>query len=326
MNKPVEQLKSQYIGSEIPTIDLPWFYRAVRVEREHLINDIYLNTAELFHDQASLTVTWGSRGNDAIISEGMLVKPIWKNEQQCGQGCVGVKSVTAITSPTMDVNLFETIPYEWMKDRAPIQAAKEIIACLPTHFALLFAAIFWDNKRFYRFLVGPSSLNGHHNWKHGNFIHTIEVANLAAKLAEDRPSVCREIIIIAALLHDAAKANEYQYNHQRSSFEISTRGALIGHKITIIEWIAAAIAQYQIVVPHHKYLSLIHALTAVKSCPAWVGLREPVSPECLLLSTADRLSGQDDLLDQTMSSHDGFGQYHKHLKGRPFLIRDNHIQ
>ena len=39
---------------------------------------------------------------------------------------------------------------------------------------------------------------------------------------------------------------------------------------------------------------------------------------------ADRLSGQDDLMEQTLPNNIGFGEYHKHLKGRPFLIQDNH--
>lgn len=321
MNKPVEQFQSQQVNNrESPMIDLPWIYRVLHIEREHLINDIYLNTAELFHDRAALSVTWGSREGDAIISAGMLVQPLWENDHYYFQGSLRVKSVTAITCPSQDVNLFETIPFDWVKDRKHIQEAKEIISSLPAHFSLLFAAIFWDNKRFYRFLVGPSSINGHHNWRHGNFIHTIEVVNNAIKIAENQTGVCLGVLMIAALLHDAAKADEYEYNRRRSCFEISTRGALIGHKMTIIEWIAAAIAQYQISIPNNQYLGLLHALTAVKSCPEWVGLREPRSPECHLLSIADRLSGQDDLLQQTMPVNGGFGQYHKHLKGRPYLI------
>ena len=53
--------------------------------------------------------------------------------------------------------------------------------------------------------------------------------------------------------------------------------------MTIIEWISAAVAKYQIAVPTVEYVGLIHCLTAVKGCPAWIGLREPVSPECTLL-------------------------------------------
>lgn len=321
MNKPVEEYQTtNAVSHEIPNIEFPSIFRVVKMTKERLFDDLHLNIAELYHDQATLSVSWITPKNEESISLGILVTPRWKNQPICTGGCIHVHELTAVTRPSIDVNLFETIPYEWIKARETVKLAKALIACLPAHFAVLFAAIFWDYKRFYRFLVGPSSLRGHHNWKHGNFIHTIEVASNAIKLAEDRPNVCREVLIIAALLHDAAKADEYRQNHQKSCFEISTRGALIGHKMTIVEWIAGAIAQFQITIPTHQYLGLMHALTAVKGCPDWIGLREPVSPECLLLSMADRLSGQDDLIDQTLPVNGGFGKYHKHLKGRPFVI------
>lgn len=303
-----------------PTIDLPWVYRVVNIEREHLAGDSINNIAELFHDQATICVSWQSYNIDETITVGVLVSPCWKDQWICTEGNVEVASISAIANPSGDINLFETVPYEWIKNRELVQKAKQIIASLPKHFALLFTAIFWDFKRFQRFINGPSSLNGHHNWKHGNFTHTVEVAENARDLAENRPCVCLGVLIIAALLHDAAKTDEYKFNHQRGCFEISSRGALIGHKMSIIEWIAASVARYQIPIPNQEYLGLMHILTAVKGAPQWIGLKEPASPECTLLSVADRLSGEADLLNQTMSSDKRFGKYHKHLRGRPFMI------
>lgn len=321
MNSPIKEYQaSNLVSHEMTTINLPSTFRVIKLKNQHLSQNSYLNSAELYHDQASLKVAWITQELEQNISLGILVTPNWKKQPISTDGYIHINGLSAINRPNLDVNLFETVPYEWIKEREHLKLAKALIACLPGHFAVLFAAIFWDYKRFYRFLVGPSSLHGHHNWKHGNFIHTIEVASNAIKLAEDRPNVCREVLIIAALLHDAAKADEYRQNHQKSCFEISTRGALIGHKMTIIEWIAAAIAQFQITIPTQQYLGLMHALTAVKGCPEWIGLREPASPECHLLSIADRLSGQDDLINQTMPKNGGFGKYHKHLKGRPFIF------
>lgn len=219
-----------------------------------------------------------------------------------------------------NVNLFDTVPYEWVKDREVINQTRALVNGLPTHFIKLINGIFWDYRRFYRFLVGPSSLKGHHNDKHGNLHHSIEVANNALMLAKDRKTICTHVLATAALLHDAGKADEYEFNYQRHCFEISARGVLLGHKLSIVEWIAAAVAQYQIIIPENQLLSLLHALTATKGVPDWVGIREPVSPEANLLSIADRLSGQDDLFTQTMPSTEGFGRYHRHLRGRPFLV------
>ena len=300
---------------------LPWIFRIVSIERRPLANHLKRNIAHLYHDQAAVSVTWDTTKVDERLSAGSLVSPRWSNKPLSEQGYLQIQRLLPVERASMHVNLFDTIPYEWMQERSKLKEAKVLMDLLPESFKCLFNAIFWDYRRFYRFVVGPSSLNGHHNWKHGNLMHTIEVANHAAQLAEIRPMVNRDVLVLAAFLHDAAKADEYQFNYRRNCFELSPRGTLIGHKLTIIEWIAAAMALYPITIADQHYLGLMHALTAVKSAPDWMGLREPVSPECHLLSLADRLSGNDDLFKQTKPKQEGFGKYHKHLRGRAYLTQ-----
>ena len=303
----------------VPIIDLPWLFRLVRLDRVSLPKGGYRFQATLFHDKASVAVTWIGSKVDDRLSAGSLVTPRWTSKTVCTQGQIIVNRLLPVSTPST-VNLFETVPYEWVKDREAISQARQIIEGLPSYFIKLINGIFWDYRRFYRFLVGPSSLNGHHNYKHGNLRHSLEVTHNALMLSKNRETVCLHVLATAALLHDAGKADEYQFNHQRNCFEISTRGVLLGHKLSIVEWISAAVAQYQIPIPDNELLSLLHALTAAKGAPNWIGIREPVSPEANLLSIADRLSGQDDLFKQTMTSSKGFGRYHKHLRGRPFLV------
>lgn len=303
----------------MPIIDLPWLFRIVHLEQSKLANGGYRFQASLFHEKASIAVTWINSKADDRLTAGSLVTPRWTSKSVCTQGQIIVNRLLPVNMPG-NVNLFDTVPYEWVKDREVINHAKKLIDGLPTHFIKLINGIFWDYRRFYRFLVGPSSLKGHHNDKHGNLRHGIEVANNALTLAKTRKIICPHVLATAALLHDAGKADEYEFNYQRNCFEISARGVLLGHKLSIVEWIAAAVAKYQINIPENQLLSLLHALTATKGVPDWVGIREPISPEANLLSIADRLSGQDDLFEQTMPSTEGFGRYHRHLRGRPFLV------
>lgn len=313
-----EQLKGNNKRA-IPIVDLPWLFRIVHIEQTRLAKGGYRFQASLFHEKASINVTWINTKVDERLTAGRLVTPRWTSRTVCTQGQIIINRLLPVSMPG-NVNLFDTVPYEWVKDREIIRQAKQMIDSLPDYFIKLVNGIFWDYRRFYRFLVGPSSLNGHHNDKHGNLRHSIEVVNNALMLAKDRKTICPHVLATAAILHDAGKADEYQFNYERNCFEISARGVLLGHKLSIVEWIAAAIAQYQINIPENQLLSLLHALTAAKGAPDWIGIREPKSPEALLLSIADRLSGQDDLFTQTMPSNDGFGSYHKHLRGRPFLV------
>ena len=94
---------------------------------------------------------------------------------------------------------------------------------------------------------------------------------------------------------------------------------MIGHRETLQQWIAASMATHRVILPEAHYLGLIHALTAAKGAPAWLGLREPRSIEATILSMADRLSGEEELYQRLAPAEGGFGRYHKQLKYRPFV-------
>lgn len=300
---------------------LPGIFRLTRIEHKPSENGLTTCTAQIYHEKASLRVTWGCRQPDTRLYEGALVSPRWLGHStRSEQGAVRISRLVLLEIPQKGAALFDTVPHEWVRDRALVERARALVGILPSHLTLLFNGLFWDGRRFMRFVVGPSSLNGHHNGRNGNLLHTVEVAETALKLAENRNGVCLDVLLMAALLHDAGKADEYAFNYRRGVFEISDRGALIGHKLTVLEWIAAAMAKNRILMPETHYLGLVHALTSAKGAPDWVGVRESRSLEAMLLSTADRLSGQQDLVDQLAPEHDGFGRYHPHLRGRPYLV------
>jgi len=300
---------------------LPGMFRLTKMEHKPGENGMTLCTAQLYHEKASLRVTWECRQPDTRLHEGSLVSPRWLGKStRSEKGAVHISRLVLLEIPQVGATLFDIVPHEWVRDRALVERARALVDALPRPMAFLFNAMFWDGRRFMRFVVGPSSLNGHHNGRNGNLLHTVEVAETALKLAENRNGVCLDVLLMAALLHDAGKADEYKFNYRRGIFEISDRGALIGHKLTILEWIAAAMAKSRILMPETHYLGLVHALTSAKGAPDWVGVRESRSLEAMLLSTADRLSGQQDLVDQLAPEHNGFGRYHPHLRGRPYLV------
>jgi 3'-5' exoribonuclease len=107
----------------------------------------------------------------------------------------------------------------------------------------------------------------------------------------------------------------------RGRYEMTERGALLGHKHTVLEWIAAARAQHRVIVPeaHYWRFSTHHRR---QGAPDWLGLREPLSLDAHILSTVDRLSGQADLVSRHAARDGGFGAYHRHLGGRPYVVRE----
>lgn len=217
-------------------------------------------------------------------------------------------------------NVFDRVDRHWVDDTTLIARALLLVAALDEGHRKLFNAIFSDRDRFERFCRMPSSIAGHHAEKNGNLRHTIEVSEEMMRLCRSRSDTCPSLGVLAALLHDAGKADEYIANGY-GGWKMSERGKLLGHRVTILEWIVAATAKWNILLPEGHYMGLLHLLAAIPNAPDWMGMRQPVMPESFLLSSADRLSGHDDLMEQTVKPEGGFGRYHKHLKAAPFKVR-----
>jgi 3'-5' exoribonuclease len=145
------------------------------------------------------------------------------------------------------LNLFATVLPGWVRDPSLLKPAAKLWNALPPPYRHLLNALIWDTNRFHRFVMGPSSLSGHHNDREGNLRHSVEVAERALALAAGDPVVCEEALILGALLHDAGKADEYRLANRR--LVLSDRGRLIGHRTTVIEWIAAACTKHTWIFP-----------------------------------------------------------------------------
>ena len=303
--------------SDLPM--LPQIYRLASVNSRADATGCLHHTAHLFHTQASFKACWSSRQLDARLRSGVLVSPRWSGPGRSENGCLAIARLVVLERPVAELGLFQTALPGWPVEPALLQRAHRLWQALPVSHRLLLNALFWDAERFRRFCTGPSSMEGHHHDEAGNLRHTVEVAEQVRALATDRAYVDRDLAVLAALLHDAGKAEEYR-RRADGSWGMSDRGRLIGHRTTVIEWVAGAIARWRIRLPAGHEMALLHILAAVAHAPAWMGLREPQTPEAELLSLADRLSGTDDLMQRLLPNGAGWGAYHKHLGRRPYRV------
>ncbi|KAA3651085.1 MAG: HD domain-containing protein [Rhodocyclaceae bacterium] len=306
-------------GADIVVEKLPRVFRIQAIERLPFDQKSMRSCAALFHERATLNVEWLSKHCDVRLTVGSLVSIRWSGRPVSCNGAVRIARLVLLEQPEASINLFDTIPTAWVRDRELVQRGRAIWAALPRGFCHMFNAIFWEAGRFHRYVSGPSSLRGHHHAPGGNLRHCIEVAERALGLAAKDTAACVNVLLLAALLHDAGKADEYRLVNRR--FELSDRGRLVGHRHTVIEWIAAARARYQVIVPDADYLALMHVLTCAKGAPPWLGMREPQSLDATILQMADRVSAQGELIGRHAPGETGFGRYHPHLGMRPFVVR-----
>jgi 3'-5' exoribonuclease len=204
-------------------------------------------------------------------------------------------------------------------DRKLVARAVQLWDELPSVMQEAFNVLFWESGRFYRYCQAPSSMRGHHDTVSGNLRHSVDTAEAALSLSSLADGVHLGVLTLAALLHDAGKADEYRRSTS-GKWQMTNRGALLGHKITIVEWLAVARSKMRQGFPENQYLSLQHALTAVQGASSWGGLRQAMTPEANILAAVDRASGQGDLMPRHQSVDGGWGYVHPHLKCKPFSV------
>lgn len=167
------------VGDDHVVKHLPLTFRVQSIARLYFDGHDKMNRAVLFHERASLTVEWLSRSVDVRIVTGGLVSIRWLGRPTCVKGAVRIARLVPLDRPEPSLNLFDTVPSNWLADRALLRRAGAHWDGLQPSFRHLFNAIFWQGDRFRRYLNAPSSLSGHHAGRSGNLRHTVDVVECA---------------------------------------------------------------------------------------------------------------------------------------------------
>ena len=192
-----------------------------------------------------------------------------------------------------------------------------------------------------RFVSAPASMNGHHSYPGGLLDHAVDTAQIVAReLATGRTSCDPDTAMIAAVLHDLGKTLEYETNTLSNGVKqvgLTTRGILVGHKLTGMDLITQAAARLRDlaattaggpvpVLTDDQMSALVHAVTA-SHAPEHTGLRSPITPEANLVAAADRMSADSHLyatLAPIAATAEPWGRAHWHIgrkRTRPYFVR-----
>lgn len=271
---------------------LPTVFRLVSITRLPGPNGRgVINEATLFHEQASLKVVWTSPQVDCRLKRGCYVAVRGLDRKTLDRDSQRIKRLDRLDKALPTVNPFETIPYSWVRDRSWVHRAASLWEQLSRPFQHLVTAVLWDGSRLERFLTGPAALHGYPPYPNGNLRHAVETAEQAKMLANGMPDVCNSVLIAAAFLHDAGKADDFRLTPEREGYEFSERGRLVGYRHTILEWLAVARCKDGVIVPESQYLALVHALTATRGAEH-LGIRGPQIIEATILSVADQVTNR----------------------------------
>ncbi|WP_196802041.1 HD domain-containing protein [Thioalkalivibrio sp. ALE11] len=277
-------------------------------------------TADLHHDLVTVPVCWSSARENNALRKYTLVRPFSVTRERADSQ-IRIGGVSVLQRPEPQLDLFRTIPPSWNIHEGWLARFARLVDELPATYRSLINAIFWNSDRLYRFCLAPASIANHHAYRQGLLQHTVEVAENTLRLCAGTPDADRNLALLAALLHDAGKADEYELDSHRKSWRLTDRGKLIGHDNTLVEWISAAVAIPNVDLPEEVYVALLNLLTARRGAPDWVGLRQPAMIEADIVSKADSLSGQAELHARHRNPAGGWGRKHPHMRSSPYSLR-----
>jgi 3'-5' exoribonuclease len=297
---------------------LPKVFRMFDYAATATAHGTYRMTCQLFHNSISMRVIWEEQTARTDLCGGYLVTPTFYQFAHSEDGCIWISDLTVMKNPDPDVDLFDTVPPHWAGDQSLLARASALFQRLPLAFRGVHNAALWATARFYRFLQGPSSLRGHHAERHGNLRHTVEVGENIISLHPQFKSSCLDVALLAGLLHDIGKGDEYEIVDGR--YQMTDRGRMCGHKMTSVVWLYSALKEFP-KIPRAVRLSLLNCLGSERDLPSKSGFRAPATAEGALVAAADMASGKGDLFTRQSKPDGGWGIQHNHLgPSAPFTL------
>lgn len=273
--KLLEVLRDQ-MGEELApaTLDrLPTVYRLLSISRKQIGERRTLCAATIFHEKVALRVSWVVGTPDLRLKPGDLVSPRWPGAASYENGTIRIGRLVLLERPEPWLNLFHTVPHDWVDDRELVGQAAILVEALPRPYRFLFNAIFWDGGRFRRFCTVPSSPGGYRAADNDNLHHAVETARAMRDRCGANEKASAALSILAGFLHNAGKADEYRIS-PNGDWKLTDRGKLLGHKVTAIEWVAQARAKWNLLLPEEHYMVLLHSLACSTFAPELMGTVE----------------------------------------------------
>ncbi len=187
------------------------------------------------------------------------------------------------------------------------------------HLRELLEAVFGDEELLARFASSPGGKTLHHAHCGGLIEHTLNVVELVKKASDLYPSLDRDLLITAGLLHDLGKIYELE---GELSYDYSDEGRFLGHVVLTDRLLAGKIAQLPDF-PQHLANTLTHTVLSHHGRREWGAPILPSTPEACALHYADnldaRVQGFQQIIDRERDQPGRWSRYHPYFERSIFV-------
>jgi len=163
----------------------------------------------------------------------------------------------------------------------------------------LLSEVLADEAFVAAFGAAPAAKSIHHAVLGGLLEHTASVVGLCRLLAEHYPSLDRDVLLAAAILHDVGKVRELRWDRV---FDYTDPGRLLGHivlGVLLVEERMRAIPDF----PEALGQRLLHCILSHHGELEWGSPKRPKTLEAIVLHYAEDLDGK-------VNAFVGFAQSH----------------
>ncbi len=182
-------------------------------------------------------------------------------------------------------------------------------------------SVFENESVLREFLQAPGGARWHHPYLGGLAEHTIGVTEICDFVAGVHPELNRDLLVLAALLHDIGKIREFDTT---TVIEYSDEGRLEGHIVLSERFVRNMCDRLENFPPKLKLL-LSHLMLSHQGHKEFSSPVEPMIPEAFVLYFADEIDAKLNALNRIAEKNPGqpWSEFVKILGRFIYLDRDD---
>lgn len=211
---------------------LPLIFRINNIQSTIIEDGTYKTTAQIYHAKAVLDVQWNSAFMDTRLSIGQLVSVRWKGKLTTNTGHIIISRLVPIVSVQSHINLLDTIPNEWCKDRSLVSRAAKVVELFSAHYRNVFNSIFGDSKRLYSLVTNSSFINTIENCEQVMKLHYKNYFDIEQAAILLLMNASAKNLMYEAILEKIAATKEIPQDDFKNEYWVSLLMSL-GHDYTM---------------------------------------------------------------------------------------------